>query len=236
VTRPPTGSGVSGSSCTSGGALPELAPSVITSRALPDVRDCASAAPSLHDVAAKPDRRHRHRKCAKVVGDVMGNYHPHGDAALYETLFGWRSRSSPAIRRGCQATGSLDGDSAAAAAYRVPPRTDQRRMLTEISRHHPVELRRHARRTGRADGFPNLLVNGATGIAVGWRRTSRPTTSVRGLHGAGKRRRRHGDDERAARQYRARPTGGQHEHATGNPRYLQDRIGTIRIPRPGRAR
>jgi DNA gyrase subunit A len=151
--------------------------SVITSRALPDVRD-----------GLKPVQRRilytmwqqnltadtKHRKCAKVVGDVMGNYHPHGDAALYETLV--RMAQSFSLRYplidGSGNFGSLDGDSAAAMRYtecRLARLSDE--MLTEIeqktvhfrpnydgTRTEPVVL--PAR-------IPNLLVNGTTGIAVG---------------------------------------------------------------------
>ena len=151
--------------------------SVITSRALPDVRD-----------GLKPVQRRilytmwqqnltadaRHRKCAKVVGDVMGNYHPHGDLALYETLV--RMAQSFSLRYplvdGSGNFGSLDGDSAAAMRYtecRLARISDE--MLLEIdqdtvawrpnydgTRTEPVVL--PAR-------LPNLLINGATGIAVG---------------------------------------------------------------------
>src|SRR5436189_2476147 len=116
----------------------------------------------------------KHRKCAKVVGDVMGNYHPHGDAALYETLV--RMAQSFSLRYplvdGSGNFGSLDGDSAAAMRYtecRLARISDE--MLTEIDQQtvlfrpnydgtkiEPVVL--PAR-------LPNLLVNGATGIAVG---------------------------------------------------------------------
>ena len=151
--------------------------SVITSRALPDVRD-----------GLKPVQRRilytmwqqnltadtKHRKCAKVVGDVMGNYHPHGDAALYETLVRMAQPFSlryPLVD-GSGNFGSLDGDSAAAMRYtecRLARISDE--LLTEIeqdtvtfrpnydgTRDEPVVL--PAR-------IPNLLVNGATGIAVG---------------------------------------------------------------------
>ena len=151
--------------------------SVITSRALPDVRD-----------GMKPVQRRilytmweqnltadaKFRKCAKVVGDVMGNYHPHGDSALYETLV--RMAQPFALRYplidGSGNFGSLDGDSAAAMRYtecRLARISDE--MLQEIdqdtvpfrpnydgTREEPVVL--PAR-------IPNLLVNGATGIAVG---------------------------------------------------------------------
>jgi DNA gyrase subunit A len=151
--------------------------SVITARALPDVRD-----------GLKPVQRRilftmwqqnltadvKHRKCAKVVGDVMGSYHPHGDMALYETLV--RMAQSFSLRYplvdGSGNFGSLDGDSAAAMRYtecRLARVSDQ--MLSEIeqttvpfrpnydgTKSEPVVL--PAR-------IPNLLVNGTTGIAVG---------------------------------------------------------------------
>jgi DNA gyrase subunit A len=151
--------------------------SVITSRALPDVRD-----------GLKPVQRRilytmwqqnltadaKFRKCAKVVGDVMGNYHPHGDAALYETLVRMAQPFSlryPLVD-GSGNFGSLDGDSAAAMRYtecRLARISDE--MLTEIeqdtvafrpnydgTRDEPVVLPARV---------PNLLINGATGIAVG---------------------------------------------------------------------
>jgi len=150
---------------------------VITSRALPDVRD-----------GLKPVQRRilytmwqqnltadaKHRKCAKVVGDVMGNYHPHGDAALYETLVRMAQPFSlryPLVD-GSGNFGSLDGDSAAAMRYtecRLARISDE--LLTEIdqttvhfrpnydgTRTEPVVL---------PSRIPNLLINGATGIAVG---------------------------------------------------------------------
>jgi DNA gyrase subunit A len=151
--------------------------SVITARALPDVRD-----------GLKPVQRRilytmwqqsltadvKHRKCAKVVGDVMGSFHPHGDSAIYETLV--RMAQSFSLRSplvdGSGNFGSLDGDSAAAMRYtecRLTRISDE--MLSEIeqttvpfrpsydgTKTEPVVL--PAR-------IPNLLVNGATGIAVG---------------------------------------------------------------------
>jgi DNA gyrase subunit A len=151
--------------------------SVITSRALPDVRD-----------GLKPVQRRilytmwqqnltadaKHRKCAKVVGDVMGNYHPHGDAALYETLVRMAQPFSlryPLID-GSGNFGSLDGDAAAAMRYtecRLARLSDE--VLQEIeqdtvhfrpnydgTRTEPVVL---------PSRIPSLLVDGATGIAVG---------------------------------------------------------------------
>src|SRR5512142_1555369 len=134
--------------------------SVITSRALPDVRD-----------GLKPVQR---RKCAKVVGDVMGSYHPHGDAAIYETLVRMAQPFSlryPLVD-GSGNFGSLDGDSAAAMRYtecRLQRISDE--MLQEIDQN-TVEFRPNYDGTREEPvvlpaRIPNLLVNGATGIAVG---------------------------------------------------------------------
>ena len=163
--------------------------SVITSRALPDVRD-----------GLKPVQRRilytmwqqnltadaKHRKCAKVVGDVMGSYHPHGDAALYETLV--RMAQSFSLRYplvdGSGNFGSLDGDSAAAMRYtecRLARISDE--MLTEIEQTtvpFRPELRRHQDRAGRAAGAD-----------------SEPAGQRRHRH-----RRRHGDQHPAAQPRR----------------------------------
>jgi DNA gyrase subunit A len=182
---PPVGSGGSAGGGEEAVALHEAAQerylnyalSVITSRALPDVRD-----------GLKPVQRRilytmwgqnltadaKPRKCAKVVGDVMGGYHPHGDAAIYETLVRMAQPFSlryPLVD-GFGNFGSLDGDNAAAMRYtecRLSRLSDE--MLSEIeqdtvvfrpnydgTRTEPIVL--PAR-------LPNLLINGATGIAVG---------------------------------------------------------------------
>src|SRR5260221_1058697 len=151
--------------------------SVITSRALPDVRD-----------GLKPVKRRilftmwqqnltadvKHRKCAKVVGDVMGSYHPHGDVALYETLVRMAQPFSlryPLVD-GSGNFGSLDGDSAAAMRYtecRLTRISDE--LLTEIEQD-TVTYRPNYDGTKTEPvvlpaRLPNLLINGATGIAVG---------------------------------------------------------------------
>ncbi len=151
--------------------------SVITARALPDVRD-----------GLKPVQRRilytmwqqnltadvKHRKCAKVVGDVMGSFHPHGDAALYETLVRMAQPFSlryPLVD-GSGNFGSLDGDSAAAMRYtecRLARISDE--LLTEIEQS-TVPFRPNYDGTKTEPvvlpaRIPNLLVNGATGIAVG---------------------------------------------------------------------
>jgi DNA gyrase subunit A len=151
--------------------------SVITSRALPDVRD-----------GLKPVQRRilytmwqqgltadtKHRKCAKVVGDVMGSFHPHGDAAIYETLV--RMAQPFALRYplvdGSGNFGSLDGDPAAAMRYtecRLTRISDE--MLAEIEQD-TVPYRPNYDGTKTEPvvlpaKLPNLLINGSTGIAVG---------------------------------------------------------------------
>jgi len=151
--------------------------SVITSRALPDVRD-----------GLKPVQRRilytmwqqnltadaKHRKCAKVVGDVMGNYHPHGDAAIYETLVRMAQPFSlryPLVD-GSGNFGSLDGDAAAAMRYtecRLARLSDE--VLQEIEQE-TVPFRPSYDGTKQEpvvlpSRIPNLLINGTTGIAVG---------------------------------------------------------------------
>jgi DNA gyrase subunit A len=116
----------------------------------------------------------KHRKCAKVVGDVMGSFHPHGDAALYETLV--RMAQPFALRYplvdGSGNFGSLDGDSAAAMRYtecRLARIADE--MLAEIEQTTvPFKPNYDGTRTEPVvlpARIPNLLINGTTGIAVG---------------------------------------------------------------------
>src|SRR5438876_8492904 len=155
----------------------DYAMSVIVSRALPDVRDGLKPVHrrvlyAMHEAGLQPNRPTR--KSARVVGDVMGNYHPHGDQAIYDALV--HLAQSFALRYplidGQGYFGSVDGDPAGAMRY-----TECRlsRIATEMlrdidadtvdfmpnydeSRREPVVL--PAR-------FPNLLVNGSAGIAVG---------------------------------------------------------------------
>src|SRR5205809_4495914 len=155
----------------------DYAMSVIVSRALPDVRDGLKPVHrrvlySMHEAGLQPNRPTR--KSARVVGDVMGNYHPHGDSAIYDALVRLAQPFSmryPLVQ-GQGYFGSVDGDSAAAMRY-----TECRlsRIATEMlrdidadtvdfvpnydeSRREPVVL---------PSRFPNLLVNGSAGIAVG---------------------------------------------------------------------
>ena len=151
--------------------------SVITSRALPDVRDGLKPVQRriLYSMWQKNlTADSKHRKCATVVGDVMGNFHPHGDSALYETLVRMAQPFSlryPLVD-GSGNFGSLDGDSAAAMRYtecRLARISDE--MLTEIEQS-TVHFRPNYDGTKTEPvvlpaRIPNLLVNGTTGIAVG---------------------------------------------------------------------
>ena len=151
--------------------------SVITSRALPDVRDGLKPVQrrilyTMWREGISPDSKHR--KCAKVVGDVMGGYHPHGDASIYDALVRMAqtfSLRAPLID-GSGNFGSLDGDPAAAMRYtecRLSPVAI--RLLDELGQNtapfrpnydgtksEPIVLPAQ---------LPHLLVNGTTGIAVG---------------------------------------------------------------------
>jgi DNA gyrase subunit A len=151
--------------------------SVITSRALPDVRDGLKPVQrrilyTMWQQGLRADAKHR--KCAKVVGDVMGNYHPHGDASIYDALV--RMAQPFALRAlmvdGSGNFGSLDGDPAAAFRYtecRLAPLAHE--LLQEIEQD-TVHFRPNYDGTKEEPvvlpaAMPNLLINGATGIAVG---------------------------------------------------------------------
>ena len=116
----------------------------------------------------------KHRKCAKVVGDVMGNYHPHGDSALYETLVRMAQPFSlryPLID-GSGNFGSLDGDAprrcaTPSAGWRASPTKCSRRSIRRRCRSGPTTTARKTEPVVLPSRIPNLLVNGATGIAVG---------------------------------------------------------------------
>ena len=151
--------------------------SVITSRALPDVRDGLKPVQrrilyTMHQQSLSHTAKHR--KCAKVVGDVMGNFHPHGDSSIYEALVRMAQPFSlrmPLVN-GSGNFGSVDGDNAAAMRY-----TECR--LTQISGQLLADLStRTVAYKANYDGtreepvvlpsrVPNLLVNGSSGIAVG---------------------------------------------------------------------
>ncbi|MCI0499756.1 MAG: DNA gyrase subunit A [Planctomycetales bacterium] len=151
--------------------------SVIVARALPDVRDGLKPSQrrilvAMNDLGLGP--RSKHRKCAKIVGDTSGNYHPHGDQATYGTLVRmgqeWNMRVQLVDPQGN--FGSIDADPPAAMRYTEARMTQAATdMLEDLkldtvdfvpnydeTRHEPTVL---------PAKFPNLLVNGASGIAVG---------------------------------------------------------------------
>lgn len=152
--------------------------SVITSRALPDVRDGLKPVQRRILYTMYNDLRlyfdERPRKCAKIVGDVTGNYHPHGGAAAYEALVrlaqNWVLREP--LVDGHGNFGSVDGDGPAADRYTEAKLTAIAGFLMSELRQRTVDMRPNY--DGTRDEpvilpaqFPNLLVNGASGIAVG---------------------------------------------------------------------
>lgn len=155
----------------------DYAMSVIAARALPDVRDGLKPVQrrvlySMIELNNGPDKPHR--KCARIVGDTMGKYHPHGDSSIYGALVNmaqdWSFRAP--LVDGHGNFGSVDGDSAAAMRY-----TEARlskismEMLADIGKDTvdfvPNFDETEKEPTVLPSRFPNLLVNGTTGIAVG---------------------------------------------------------------------
>ncbi len=155
----------------------DYAMSVIVGRALPDVRDGLKPVHrrvlyGMHEAGMQPNRPYK--KCARVVGDVMGSYHPHGDAPIYDTLVRMAQPFSlryPLVD-GQGNFGSIDDDPPAAMRY-----TEARlaRLATELLRDidadtvdfQPNYDESKSEPTVLPSRFPNLLVNGSTGIAVG---------------------------------------------------------------------
>jgi DNA gyrase subunit A len=155
----------------------DYAMSVIVSRALPDVRDGLKPVHrrvlyAMNEAGLQPNRPRV--KCARVVGDVMGTYHPHGDAAIYDTLVRLAQPFSlryPLVD-GQGNFGNIDDDPPAAYRY-----TEARlaRMATEMLRDIDADTvdfvpnydEKHREPSVLPSRFPNLLVNGSSGIAVG---------------------------------------------------------------------
>ena len=155
----------------------DYAMSVIASRALPDVRDGLKPVQrrilyAMIELNNGPDKPHR--KCARIVGDTMGKYHPHGDSSIYGSLVNmaqeWSTRYP--LVDGHGNFGSVDGDGAAAMRY-----TEARlskismEMLSDINKN-TVDFMPNFDETEKEpvvlpSRFPNLLVNGTSGIAVG---------------------------------------------------------------------
>ncbi|MCZ3386984.1 MAG: DNA gyrase subunit A [Actinomycetia bacterium] len=155
----------------------DYAMSVIVSRALPDVRDGLKPVHrrviyAMYDGGYRPDRNFS--KCARIVGDVMGNYHPHGDGAIYDTLV--RLAQPWALRyplvQGQGNFGSPGNDAAAAMRYTEARMTSLAMDMVRDIDEDTVDFApnydgRTAEPTILPSRFPNLLVNGSAGIAVG---------------------------------------------------------------------
>src|ERR671917_2206499 len=155
----------------------DYAMSVIVGRALPDVRDGLKPVHrrvlyAMNEAGLQPNRSYA--KCARVVGEVMGNFHPHGDQSIYDTLV--RLAQPFAMRYtlvdGQGNFGSMDNDPAAAMRY-TEARLD--RLATEMLRDIDADTvdftpnydESRLEPSVLPAGFPNLLVNGSAGIAVG---------------------------------------------------------------------
>ena len=155
----------------------DYAMSVIASRALPDVRDGLKPVQrrvlySMIELNNGPDKPHR--KCARIVGDTMGKYHPHGDSSIYGALVNmaqdWSTRYP--LVDGHGNFGSVDGDGAAAMRYTEALLSKiSMEMLADINKN-TVDFQPNFDETEREpvvlpSRYPNLLVNGTSGIAVG---------------------------------------------------------------------
>ena len=151
--------------------------STIMHRALPDVRDGMKPVHrrivyAMNDMGLKSNSSFR--KCAKIVGEVMGNYHPHGDQSIYDALV--RLAQDFAVRyplvNGQGNFGNIDGDSAAAMRYTESKMTAVAELLLDGIGEDAVDFRdtydeSNAEPVVLPGAFPNLLANGSTGIAVG---------------------------------------------------------------------
>ncbi|SCY38684.1 DNA gyrase subunit A [Butyrivibrio hungatei] len=155
----------------------DYAMSVIASRALPDVRDGLKPVQrrilySMIELNNGPDKPHR--KCARIVGDTMGKYHPHGDSSIYGALV---NMAQPWSMRCCLVDGhgnfgSVDGDGAAAMRYTEARLTKIAMEMTADIGKDTVDFVPNFDDTEKEPSvlpsrYPNLLVNGTTGIAVG---------------------------------------------------------------------
>ena len=155
----------------------DYAMSVIASRALPDVRDGLKPVQrrvlySMVELGNTPDKPHR--KCARIVGDTMGKYHPHGDSSIYGALVNmaqdWSMRYT--LVDGHGNFGSVDGDGAAAMRYTEARLSKISLELIKDIGKNTVDFEPNFDETEKEptvlpSRYPNLLVNGTTGIAVG---------------------------------------------------------------------
>ena len=171
----------------------DYAMSVIASRALPDVRDGLKPVQrrvlySMVELGNTPDKPHR--KCARIVGDTMGKYHPHGDSSIYGALVNmaqdWSMRYT--LVDGHGNFGSVDGDGAAAMRYTEARLSKISLQMIEDINKDTVDFvpnfdETESEPTVLPSRFPNLLVNGTTGIAVGMA-TNIPPHNLREVIGA----------------------------------------------------
>ena len=151
--------------------------SVITDRALPDVRDGLKPVQrrvlyAMREMRLNPEATAR--KCAKVVGEVMGGYHPHGDQSIYDTLVRMAQDFSQRymLVDGQGNFGNIDGDNPAAMRYTEAKLTQAATLLLDGIEEDAVDFKptydgQDEEPVVLPTGFPNLLANGTTGIAVG---------------------------------------------------------------------
>ena len=227
----------------------EYAYSVIYSRALPDARDGLKPVQrrilyAMDEMGVRPDRSHV--KCARVVGQVMGQYHPHGDSAIYDALVRtaqpWTMRLP--LVDGHGNFGSLD-DGPAAMRYTECRMAPAALAMTDGLDEDTVDFKpnydgKDTEPVVLPAAFPNLLVNGASGIAVGMATNCPPHNLVEVVQAL-----RHlikhpdADHRRAdALHPRAGPAQRRQDHRPGrHPRGLPDRQGIVPDPghRAGRA-
>ncbi len=155
----------------------DYAMSVIISRALPDVRDGLKPVQrrilyAMNELSLSPDKPHR--KSARIVGDTMGKYHPHGDSSIYDALVNMSKEYSLPVQLvdGHGNFGSIDGDGAAAMRYTEARLSKGAMALIEKLDKNLVEFMSNFDSSEKEPVvlpamIPNLLINGATGIAVG---------------------------------------------------------------------
>lgn len=160
------------------GAFLDYSMSVIISRALPDARDGLKPSQRRvlyamhHDLSLTPTKKHL--KCARIVGDTMGKYHPHGDSSIYSTLVNmaqpWTLKETLVDGQGN--FGSVEGDAAAAMRYTEARMTHMgSAMMTDLDKETVDRTVTYDEGTTEPTvlpaAIPNLLINGGTGIAVG---------------------------------------------------------------------
>ncbi len=175
------------------GAYIDYSMSVIISRALPDVRDGLKPVHrrilyGMDELGVNYNRPYK--KCARIVGDVLGKYHPHGDTAVYDTLVRmaqpWSMRYTLVDGQGN--FGSVDGDSPAAMRYtEARLRRISEELLADIGKN-TVDFQPNYDDSAKEPSvlpakFPNLLVNGGSGIAVGMATNMAPHNLVEAING-----------------------------------------------------